>query len=448
MLALVAQSTAHGIHDSAQRMNVLLTGATGLIGSAVAARLAAAGHAVVGVTRRPRTTAEIHPISRWTILDLRDVRSPEDWTPHLERIDAVVNCAGVLQDGPRDSVRATHADAPSHLWKACEAAGVRRVVQISAAGVDLRPDTDFMSTKLVADETLQTSRLRWTILRPTLVLGRAAYGGSALFRALATLPVALRVPEAKGFGHVSVDDVAETVAWALAAEEAERRIIEMSGRENVSFERLVAAYRTWLGLRPAHTVRLPSWLLAAAFRIGDAVSMLGWRPPIRTTAWRETLRGSKGDGRPWSDLTGIRPKDLEPSLATEPASIQEKWFARLYLLKAAALAGFSLFWIATGLIAVGPGRPDAIAQMTAAGLPAPSIATWIGAATDLAVGLLIAFRATSRSGLRASLAITALYALCATILTPHLWADPLGPLVKLLPAVLLNLVLLAVLDDR
>jgi hypothetical protein len=41
-------------------------------------------------------------------------------------------------------------------------------------------------------------------------------------------------------------------------------------------------------------------------------------------------------------------------MAAEPASVQERWFARLYLLKSLVFAVFSLFWIATGLISLGP----------------------------------------------------------------------------------------------
>ncbi|HZG45382.1 MAG TPA: NAD-dependent epimerase/dehydratase family protein, partial [Allosphingosinicella sp.] len=75
-------------------MRVLLLGATGLIGSAVAARLAGAGHEVVGVTRSIDTVARRVPVARWIALDLREVKGPQDWAPHLAGIDAVVNCAG------------------------------------------------------------------------------------------------------------------------------------------------------------------------------------------------------------------------------------------------------------------------------------------------------------------------------------------------------------------
>src|SRR5690349_18410511 len=124
-------------------MRVLVLGATGLIGSAVTARLVSAGHEVVGLTRTRDAAARRLPVAHWIVADLRDIRGPADWLPHLQGIDAVVNCAGTLQDSVRDSTAKVHRDAPIALWRACEQASVRRVVQISAIGVDRGGVTDF-----------------------------------------------------------------------------------------------------------------------------------------------------------------------------------------------------------------------------------------------------------------------------------------------------------------
>src|SRR5687768_14232144 len=111
-------------------MRVLVLGATGLIGSAVTARLVAAGHEVVGLARTRDTAARRLPVERWIVADLRDVRGPEDWLPHLQGVNAVVNCAGTLQDSVRDSTAKVHSEAPAALWRACAQAGVRRVIQM------------------------------------------------------------------------------------------------------------------------------------------------------------------------------------------------------------------------------------------------------------------------------------------------------------------------------
>jgi uncharacterized protein YbjT (DUF2867 family) len=427
----------------------MLLGATGLIGSAVAARLGADGQEVVGVARAIDAAARRVPVARWLCFDLRSMLRPEDWHAHLAGIEAVVNCAGTLQDNFRDSVARVHRDAPAALWRACEQARIGRVIQVSAIGADRGGLTPFSKSKQEGDLALEQSDLDWVILRPSVVVGRSAYGGSALFRALAPLPVLPRIPDAGPVDVVQLDDVAETVAVLLRPGARSRVALELAGPERLSFPEIVAHYRRWLGWRPAREMGVPSFLLALAWKAGDALAWLGWRPPIRSTARRELVRGATGDGAEWTRLTGIRPRSLADALASEPASVQERWFARLFLLKPLAIGIFACFWLMTGLVSLGPGWDRAVGVMEAT--PA---ARWAelsvlgGALADLAIGAAMLFRRTAKAALLAALATTILYLLLGTMLAPWLWADPLGPMMKIWPILAFNLLCLAILDDR
>jgi uncharacterized protein YbjT (DUF2867 family) len=427
-------------------VRVLLIGASGLIGSAVAARLRGAGHEVTGLGRSAPAGAAI---DHWVRLDLREANRPEAWQPHLSGVEAVVNCAGVLQDNLRDSTAKVHRDAPAALWRACEAAGVTRVIQISALGVDRGGVTDFSRTKREGDAALEASGLDWVILRPSVVVGRAAYGGSALFRGLAALPVLPAAPEAGPLAIVQLDDVAETVVRMLAPGAPSRVALELTGPEELRFEEVVAAYRAWLGWRPARLVRVPAWAMAAGYRIGDLIARLGWRPAIRSTAQAEIVRGAVGDGRRWTETTGIAPQTLGAALAANPASVQERWFAKLYFLKAAAIGTFALFWLLTGLISLGPGYTLATDYMLRAGagpLSEPSVIA--GGVADIAVFCAMAYRPTTRLALWAAVGLSLSYIVAGTILLPGLWKDPLGPMMKIWPILALNFVCLAILDER
>jgi uncharacterized protein YbjT (DUF2867 family) len=415
----------------------------------VAARHTSAGHEVIGVARSLDAAARRVPVARWITLDLRSVRGPDAWSPHLAGVNAVVNCAGTLQDSARDSTRAVHAAAPTSLWRACEAAGVPRVIHFSAMGVDRGALSGFSHTKLEGDEALMASGLDWVILRPSVVVGRQAYGGSALFRGLAALPFATPVKDAGPLDIVQLDDVVETVARLVRPDAPAGVALELAGPERLQFGEVVARYRAWLGWRPARQLPLPGFVMAAAWRIGDAISWLGWRPPIRSSARREIVRGAIGDSAAWREATGIEPRALGAALAAEPASVQERWFARLYFLKPLAFATFIMFWIMTGVVALGPGWEWGVNVMRASpAAPVAELTVIAGSLADFAVAALLLFRRTTRLGLIVGLLLTIGYVVSGTLLRPDLWADPLGPMMKVWPIMALNLVLLAILEER
>jgi hypothetical protein len=183
---------------------------------------------------------------------------------------------------------------------------------------------------------------------------------------------------------------------------------------------------------------------------GDAASVLGWTPPIRSTSLAEMRRGVTGDPQGWMDATGLQPKSLTEALRQLPVGVQERWFGRLYLLKALVLATLSLFWIASGAIALTVAFADANAILNKVGLPdaLARLTTIATAILDIAIGLGIAVRRSARASLWAGVSVSVLYLVASVFFLPQLWADPVGAMVKTVPVVVLMLVALGILDDR
>lgn len=425
-------------------MRILLLGATGLIGEAALRRLLAAGHAVTALGRDVGAARRRWPGVRWVQGDMAAL----DWPALLRGADAVVNCAGALQDGARDDLGAVH-DASLRALVAAAPPGLR-VVQVSAPGADPAAPTAFLRTKGAGDAALAASALDWVVLRPGLVLGPQAYGGSALLRALATMPsvLALARPDAP-IQTVHAADVADAILAAVEGRVPARAAYDLMEPRPQRLDTLVLALRAWQGWPPARVLAVPDAWARPVFRIGDALGRLGWRSPLRSAAWAEIARGVTGDPAPWIAAGGAPPRDLAATLRDLPATVQERWFARAWLLKPLVIGMLALFWLLSGLIGVL--RFDAAqAVLTARGLDPgfAALAVAGGAVADIALGLGILVRRWVVPAACGMVGVTGAYLLGATLLTPDLWLDPLGPLVKTLPAAVLALVAIALAPER
>jgi uncharacterized protein YbjT (DUF2867 family) len=443
-------------HDTAHApKRILVLGASGLIGQALAVDMTRRGHAVTAVARRftPAQKAAFAgrayelPVAALPIAALAALIE-------RHRADLVVNCVGILQDGPGGSTAVVHQGFVQSLLAAI--AGLGRpvlLVHISIPGDSAGDRTAFSRTKRQAERAILASGLPHVILRPGLVVAPAAFGGSAMLRALAALPVRLPAAERETpFQCVAIEDIAETLAWLAAAWSAASppsAVWDLMHPEPLTLGDVIDAFRAWLGASAHPALPLPSLLLDIGARAGDAAGRLGWAPPIRSTALAELRRGVSGDPGPWLAATGIVPRPLGAILQSRPSTIQERWFARLYLLKGAIVATLAMFWILSGLIALAA-YGAAVEVLTVRGIPAALAhpVTLASSLADIAIGVGIAVRRSCRAALVAGIAVALLYMAAATLLTPDLWLEPLGALVKTGPAIVLMLVALALTDDR
>lgn len=254
-------------------MNVLLCGATGFVGQAVAKALREQGHVVrPGVSRVRGLPGEV-------MMDFARDHAPALWLPRLKGVDAVVNAVGVLRDTPSRPIAAIHALAPVALFDACAQAGVRRVVQVSALGI-AQGDTDYACTKRAADEHLlalhAAGRLQATVLRPSVIFGKGGES-TALFMLLARLPLRVLpkpVIQAR-VQPIAVGELAEGLARLLPMPDAPAQL-EVAGPQPVSMAGLVASLRQQQGKAAGVEWPLPAWLTTLSARVGDHVPVSPW----------------------------------------------------------------------------------------------------------------------------------------------------------------------------
>ena len=354
---------------------------------------------------------------------------------------------GVLRDSAGRPLQAMHADAPIALFDACAAAGVRRVVQISALGI-AHSATRYASTKRAADEHLlaltEQGRLNGCVLRPSVVFG-AGGASSQLFLALARLPALLLprpVLQAR-VQPVAVRDLADVVA-RMAGSDAPSGLVEIGGPEALPLADLIASLRAQMGHRPACVGALPGWLSRASARAGDG---LPWSPGAakRWRCWKATtspIRPPWSAG--WADRAS-RPDSCWPRCAATERKPSHGFVRRKYRPCGQRLmhASLVIVWLGTALVSALEHKGLSARLLADAGILDTrwqALLVWSGLLADLAVGLALWLR-PGRSSYLAALALMLAMTVTASVLQPALWLHPLGPLLKNLPiaAMLLHL---------
>ena len=276
-------------------MNVLLTGASGFIGSHLARALRAAEYVVIEARR------DVDDGTASVRADFTRDLSVRDWLPKLAGIDAVINAVGIVRQHGAQTFESIHKRAPQALFTACVAAGVRRIVQISALGAE-RSMTRYFLSKRAADDYLATLPLEWTIVRPALVFGPGGANARVLSK-LARLPV---VPlPGRGEQRVQplhIDDLTEAIVQLLGDESTHRSRIELVGPQSFSLRELLAGLRAAQHLSPPRVLSLPMPLLRAA-----ALSAI-W--PLDTETLEMLEAGSRGDPATIRQLLGRPPRPI------------------------------------------------------------------------------------------------------------------------------------------
>lgn len=283
-------------------MKILICGARGFIGGHLQRALVSAGHEVMAGVSSPRP-GEHNTIAMNYAQDVH----PSDWLLRVRDVDVVINAVGILRSTGSRPISAVHTDTPKALFEACAQTGVRRVIHISALGIEHSP-TQYAQTKLAAEQHLKSlvsaGKLSATILKPSIVFGKGG-DSSALFVNLARLPLAVLpgpVIDAQ-VQPVAVTDLAQVVVNLLSPHHASVGSVACVGPQAVQLGDFIASLRQQLGHRPAKVLRLPDGLTRFSAMLGDLVSASPWsseavdllkQPNVADPTDFQSLLGGKG----------------------------------------------------------------------------------------------------------------------------------------------------------
>jgi uncharacterized protein YbjT (DUF2867 family) len=410
-------------------MQILLTGATGFIGSRIAVALRQAGHRLVLPMRHP--PAEPPPGARTAAVDFLQANSVPHWLPLLAGVDVVINAVGILQERGAQTFDALHVRAPCALFDACVQAGVKRVVQISALGADEAADTGYHLSKKAADDHLLSLPLEAVVVQPSLVFGLGG-ASTSLFLKLATLPlVALPDGGRQTVQPVHVDDLVEAVCRLATAPAPVRGRMALVGPRPMAFGAYLGCLRAGLGQGAAWMLPVPaSW-------VGVAAHVGGYLPgsPLDPDTWRMLQRGNAAPADATTAVLGRPPRSAEQFVPAETAGAVRRDAQLGWLLPGLRLA-LALMWLWTAAVSFGLYPVDqSLLLLQQAGVPAGwrHAALYGAAALDLVLGLATLWPRASRGLWGAQAGLVLAYTAIITVRLPGYWLHPYGPIVKNLP---------------
>ncbi len=217
-------------------------GGSGFIGRHVVKRLVQAGHVVRVAGRDVQGAADLKPLgSVGQVVPLRaSVTDRAGIARAVEGAELVVNLVGILSERRAGDFQVIQGEGPGHIAAAAAAAGVGRLVHVSAIGADVASRSMYARSKAAGETAALTAFPTATVLRPSLVFGP----GDQFFNRFAAMaqlaPVMPVICGDTRFQPVYVDDVADAVMAALTRPDAAARIYELGGPAQWSMREVLA----------------------------------------------------------------------------------------------------------------------------------------------------------------------------------------------------------------
>lgn len=359
----------------------------------------------------------------------------EQCLPHLNGIDAIINCVGIIAETKGQTFAQLHTLAPIALFNVGAQIGVKKIIQISALGADAEAESAYHLSKRAADEALRSLPLDWFILQPSVVYGNRAQS-SALFHALAALPLHV-LPDGgtQQLQPIHVDDLVATVCKCLEPSTPAQKTLALVGPSPMTYADLLQNLRHRLGKPPARAISIPHRYVLAAASLGKWLD----EPIFSKDNIAMLSRGNTADVSGIAELLGRLPASMTVQLFEKPASQAERWHAHLYFLKPILRFTIAFVWLWSGITSLFFYPHELSYQLLAAtgitGSVAPMMLYGL-ALMDIALGLATLLLYRPRALMLWQIGIVLIYTLIVSFTLPEFWLHPFGPLLKNIPFLL------------
>jgi uncharacterized protein YbjT (DUF2867 family) len=250
-------------------MRVLVTGATGFVGSRLREFLRKDGHDVRLLVRREsadRFRVGV-PADAYDVV-FGDIFETNTCLHACDGCDTVVHLIGIIREFPARGITfdELHRVATSNIVDAAKRTGVQRFIHMSALGAREDAVSMYHRSKRAGERIVEGSGLRWTIFRPSWIFAP----GDELSRTIKDLVRKPIVPLIDGgrahVQPVALDDVCHCMAWSLRMPETQGKIFELGGPDRITYRTLFEQAASSIG-RKMRAVTVPSGMIRPAVAV-------------------------------------------------------------------------------------------------------------------------------------------------------------------------------------
>lgn len=220
-------------------MKIVILGGTGFVGSHLVARLSTLGHSVDVLSRNADAKPQLAVLPRVRVRAANPYDSAS-LSAALQGADAVINLVGILNEAGFGGAgfKRAHVELTRCVIDACKAAGVRRLLQMSALNAG-RGESHYLKTRGEAEALVKASGLDWTIYQPSVIFGPGD-GLFSRFKFLLSFSPVLPLARAGAkFAPVYVGDVVAAMAQTLDDSSAHQQTYELYGPEVMTLAEIV-----------------------------------------------------------------------------------------------------------------------------------------------------------------------------------------------------------------
>jgi uncharacterized protein YbjT (DUF2867 family) len=289
-------------------VNIAVTGGTGFVGRHLVNRLVEHNHQITVLTHR---NSGRNLFGKKVQFCSGSVENTADMVRAFENAEIVFHLVGIIAETKTKSFDKTVSKGTTNVVNACQQAGVKKIIYVSALGTSSEAKGGYMRAKYEAEESVKSSGLKWTILRPSIIYGNQDGFLTLLAKLVKLSPVIPIFGDGKyELQLVHINDLTKAMSKIVEMPETDGETIDIVGPEKLDYVTVVYEIKKALKKKRLN-IHIPFGVITP---IAVLLEKLLKPAPLTRDQLLMLKQGSTGNIVKMRELLGIEPVKFENGL--------------------------------------------------------------------------------------------------------------------------------------